>query len=257
MPNEEIQNASVETGSATAPETGAGQAETTPDYEKLYKELEVKLGEQGTELGQLRTFVNDVYPTLEKLGDLPKEFIDAIQNGNINAEVAKSILEGKVTPTETAEVVTAVVKEVKAENKGNTTMTQEDIDKIVEARVAESMKKLETSVGTRLAQEEDLRKFEKDIETFINETSDFDEYLKDIDVWLDEHDSTDLRVAYYAVKGELSEKEAKKQAEIAAAEEAKKIASNAGGGGGGHEGIVTKGGGFSDFVTRVVSANDL
>jgi hypothetical protein len=77
---------------------------------------------------------------------------------------------------------------------------------------------------------EDLRSFESTVSDFISRTPDFSEYAKDIDSWLDSHDITDIEVAYYAVKGQVSEVAAKKIADESKAEYEKGIALNAGGG---------------------------
>ena len=81
-----------------------------------------------------------------------------------------------------------------------------------------------------MKERDDLNAFETEVNEFIARTPDFKQYAPEIDKWLDEHDVTDIAVAYYAVKGELSEKEAKKQADIDKAEAEKTGALNMGGG---------------------------
>lgn len=78
---------------------------------------------------------------------------------------------------------------------------------------------------------EDIRNFESSVNDFITRTPDFSDYAKAIDAWLDEHDITDIEVAYYAVKGQVSERDAKKLANEDKAEYEKNLALNAGGGG--------------------------
>ena len=49
-------------------------------------------------------------------------------------------------------------------------------------------------------EQEELKAFELNIQDFISRTPDFKEYAVEIDRWLDTHDSTDIAVAYQAVK---------------------------------------------------------
>ena len=78
---------------------------------------------------------------------------------------------------------------------------------------------------------EETRNFEISVQDFISRTPDFADYAKEIDQWLNVHDVTDIEVAYWAVKGQISEKQAKRMAEENAAENAKNFALNAAGGG--------------------------
>ena len=92
-------------------------------------------------------------------------------------------------------------------------------------------KEIKGEFQKELKERDDLNAFETEVNEFIARTPDFKQYAPEIDKWLDEHDVTDIAVAYYAVKGELSEKEAKKQADIDKAEAEKSGALNMGGGG--------------------------
>ncbi|MFA5396325.1 MAG: hypothetical protein WC346_09995 [Methanogenium sp.] len=257
MPNDEKINVSTETvGSTTSPEAGAGQG-GTPEYNTLlqqYQELEKKLGEQGNELGEYKKFTDNAYPILEKLGftgDDSDAFISAINDGKITNESLKAIIDGKVTTTEATQITQVAKQEAKQESK-NTNMTQEEIDALVTSKVSEALKQMDTKV-TDL---QDELNFEKEVNEFIEKTEDLKDYIGEIDKWLDDHNSTDLRTAYYAVKGELGEKEAKKKAEEDATEEAKKLASNASGGRGSSNGrIEIPKDAFHEFVAPSSSAN--
>lgn len=203
------------------PESGTqGQAEITPE---MYQALEKKLGEQGQELGGYREFVQNITPLLEKL-DANPELVQAIVDGKIDQDLAKAVLEGKVNVGDAAAVTAAaaqVEKEVGKENMQG--MTPEQVEKLIEAKVAETRSQLEEKA--------ELKEFEVRTQSFIESTSDFSEYAEEIDKWLDTHNVSDIEVAYYAVKGQMSTKEAAKKAEEEAAERAKEIALNASGGG--------------------------
>lgn len=206
-------------------ETSKGTAsQINPDQ---VKELESLVGKQGQELGEFRKFFQDISPLLDKLDKNP-DIVQAILNDNITADLAKAAMEGKVSITD-AQVVSKAHADVKKDlgKKGYAESSPEEISQMVEDKV----KEVRTEFETKLKERDDLSSFESGVQDFIARTSDFAQYSAEIDRWLDEHDVTDISVAYYAVKGELSEKEAKKQAEIEFAEHQKGLALNATGGG--------------------------
>jgi len=176
--------------------------------------LEKKLGEQGSELGEFRSFFNNISPVLEKLDASP--------------ELVQAILDGKVTIGEAALITEAHDKVKKDMGKEEYTQASaEDIAKLVQAEVG----KAEQKMDAKMAEMEELRVYEASINEFIARTPDFPEYAKEVDKWMDEHkDVLDVSVAYYAVKGQMSEAESRKRAEIDAAEYAKQNAGAAGGG---------------------------
>lgn len=208
----------------------AGQASkgSGVDYERMYKELESKFGAQGNELGEYRNFIEGITPLLEKL-DASPELAKAIVEGKIDSEVAKAALEGKITLGEAKQVQDAH-KEVKKELGQNKyeAASPDEIAKLIEDKVNAAKVEMEK----RVSEAEELRSFERSVQDFIERTPDFAEYAAEIDTWLDEHDTTDIQVAYYAVKGQISEREAKKKAEEDGAENAKRVAMNAAGGSG-------------------------
>jgi hypothetical protein len=191
-----------------------------------FKEMESLVGRQGNELGEYRKFFNDIAPLLEKLDKSP-EIVQAILDGNITAELAKAAKEGKVNIVD-AQIVSKAHEEVKKDlgKSGYASVSSDDISKMVEAKA----KEIKNEFETKLKERDDLTTFEASVNDFISRTPDFTKYASEIDRWLDEHDVTDIAVAYYAVKGELSEKEAQKQSTIDAAEAQKGFALNAGGG---------------------------
>lgn len=216
-------NGSVPTGSpVTDPATiPAGQsAPQGINYEEAYKELESRFGHQGNELGEYRKFVESVTPLLEKLDGNPS-LVNAIVSGKIDDSLVQSVLDGKITPTD-AQAVTQASKEV-AKSSEVVGMTPEQVTALVEQKASEIRKELEEKAQ--------LSDFEQKTKAFIESTPDFVEYAEEIDSWLDEHNISDIEVAYYAVKGKLSTKNAAAAAEAAQVERARELAQNAAGGG--------------------------
>jgi hypothetical protein len=188
-----------------------------------YKELETRLGTQGQELGEYREFFQNIAPILDKLDQAP-ELVQAILDGKVDKEIAQAVMEGRVDVRDAA-VVAKANEDVKAklgEEKYNLA-TPESISKLVEAEVSKVRKEFEEKA--------DLQSFQDYTAKFIETTPDFQEYAEKIDKWLDTHDVNDIKVAYYAVKGEMSESQAQKAADQEAAERAKDMMANAGGGG--------------------------
>lgn len=223
----------IANGSANPNNIGGNKGGETnkvlPDVTKEYENLQSKLGEQGRELGEYRQFFEGVAPLLDKLDKSP-ELVRAIIDGKVDEELAKAALQDKITIGD-AKVITQAHTEVKKElGKDYSKTSNEDISKLVEERVGQVKKEMEMS----LKEVEDARSFEQSVNEFINNTPDFPKYAEEIENWLTKHgDVTDIEVAYYAVKGQLSEREAARVAENDKAEHAKNIALNAGGGRGG------------------------
>lgn len=193
-----------------------------------HKELEGLVGRQGAELGEYRKFFTDIAPLLEKLDKSP-EIVKAILSDKVTGDLAKAALDGKVTIGE-AQIVTQAHAEVKKElgKAGYQATTPEEINKMVEDKA----KEIRADFETKFKERDDMANFESSVNDFIARTPDFTKYAAEIDNWLDEHDVTDIAVAYYAVKGELSEKEARQRADADGAEAQKNLALNAGGGNG-------------------------
>lgn len=223
---------SVSTGSPTnAPAfnsnnqgSPAGQAQDggQTDYKVLYEELEKKFGVQGNEVGEYRSFFNNIAPLLDKLDQSP-EIVQAILDGKIDKNLAQAAYEGKINITDAATVSQAAAEVKQDLGKDYKGTSPEEVTKLIEQKVNEVRRELEESA--------ELKDFETRSQRFIENTPDFVEHADKIDKWLDEHDVTDIEIAYYAVKGQMSESAAKKAADIAANERAKEFVSNAGGGG--------------------------
>lgn len=228
MPNPNEINgsaASVPAGSPTnGSDTGAGKSTVTPEQ---YANLESALGKQGQELGEYRQFFADVAPLLDKLDKSP-ELVQAIIDGKIDAELVKAASEGKISYKEAVDITKAhtEIKEALGAKKYEAS-SPEDIAKLVDEKVSA----IRTEIQGTMKDAEEIRSFETNVNDFISRTPDFPEYAQAIDQWLDSHDITDIEVAYYAVKGQVSERDAKKLAGAEKAEYEKNVALNAGGGG--------------------------
>lgn len=203
----------------------AGQTDKTGGAtdNKAYEELMTRFGSQGQELGEYRTFFQNIAPLLNKLDEQP-ELVQAIIDGKVDKQLAQAVIDGRVDIKDAA-VVQQAHEQVKSKmgEKKYEAASPEEITKLVEAQVEKFRKEFEDKA--------DLQSFQEYTQKFIEKTPDFQEFADEIDKWLDTHDITDIEVAYYAVKGQMSEANAKKAAEAAAAARGKDVLANAGGGG--------------------------
>jgi len=233
--SEEIKPESVNAGSSEESKVNL------EDYvsKEEYANLEKKLGDNSAELGSLRTFFETVKPLMEKLEEQP-DLLDAIVEGKVTAELVQAVEEGKISLEGAKEVIQAhtEVKEELGKEKYEK-LSPDAISKMIEQKLEENIKPLiermgnsEKSFNKALKETKKSREFEDRVNDFVKNTPDFQEYAEEISKWLDEHPKQfDVDVAYYAVKGQKTTAEAKKEADEKAAEEAKKIAANAGLGG--------------------------
>ena len=203
-------------GAATG-QTGGAATETVP--KSIYDQLESKLGTQGNELGQYKEFFKSITPLLDKLEQAP-DLVQAIVDGKVTGELAKAVLDGKVQIND-ATVVAQAAAAVQG-NPDNQGKSAAEVEKLIEASAE--------MVGREFVVMTELQSFDDQTKQFIENTVDFPEYADEIGKWLDSHDVTDIRIAYYAVKGELSESAAKKAAESASGEVGRNVAANAAGG---------------------------
>lgn len=226
--------ASGNTGSASTvpvstPNTGAstGQTGSTGDAivnSEAYKALEQRLGSQGRELGDYRQFFQNIAPLLEKLDQAP-ELVQAIIDGKVNKDLAQAVIENRVDIKDAA-IVQAAHESVKEKlgTQGYNAASTADITKMIETQVGKVRKEFEEKA--------ELQSFEDYTRNFIQNTPDFQTYSGAIDQWLEDHDNiTDIEVAYYAVKGRMSETAASRAAEEAAVQRSKDLMANASGGG--------------------------
>lgn len=199
--------------------TGGGNG----DNSKAYDELASRFGAQGQELGEYRQFIQNIAPLLDRLDQAP-ELVQAIIDGKVDKNIAQAVMEGRVDVRDAAIVQQAAdtVKGKMGAEKFDLA-TPEAITKLVQAEVSKVRKEFEEKA--------DLQTFQDYTQKFIEKTPDFQEYASEIDKWLDTHDVADIEVAYYAVKGKLSESGAQKVADGVAAERAKEMLANASGGG--------------------------
>lgn len=227
-PNNPNSSAHDQAGSGNGPANGGAGQPGNVNYEELYKQLETKLGEQGKELGEYRSFFEKVSPALGNLDNNPALY-EAVSSGAIDDKIALAIKEGRVTISD-VKVVEKAYAEVEKElgKKGLEKASVEDLRTLVEAKVGD----LKKEVTETLRENEELRSFESKVNDFVERTPDFPQYASEIEKWFSNHpDINDMEIAYYAVKGQLSGKEAEKMAEEERAEYAKNMALNAGGGG--------------------------
>lgn len=188
-----------------------------------YDELSKRFGQQGQELGEYRQFFQNIAPLLDKLDQAP-ELVQAIIDGKVDKDIAQAVMEGRVDIRDAA-IVQQAAETVKEEigKKAFEMATPETITKLVETQVNKFRKEFEEKA--------DLQSFQDYTQKFIEKTPDFQEHADEIDKWLDSHDVADIEVAYYAVKGQMSESKAKEAAAVAQAERAKEVLGNAQGGG--------------------------
>ncbi len=243
---------SVDTGSSddlikagpSANDAATGQPDTTAsgkskveinmdDYipKDQYKKLEKKLGEQGMELGNVKNFLNDISPLLDKLQEKP-DLAEAIVEGKFDDKTVEAILEGNVT-VDDATTVKKAHDDVKKDlgKKQYSSTSPEEIEKLVSTKIDEKLKENAKDVDIKITKADERRRFEKSVEQFVAETDDFAEYADDINKWFEEHtDQFDIEVAYHAVKGRKASSEAAKKKEEDDAEAAKQVAQNAAGG---------------------------
>jgi len=234
MPDEEKKE-SAEAGSSEAgafgPEGQPNEDAKTGEGETVSKEehanLEKKLGEQGKELGDYRTFVESITPLLDKLDDQP-ELIQAILDGKITGELASAAMEGKVS-TEDAKQVSDAHKQVKKEMGKDAYKKADAAD--IEKRIVEEVKKVEGSFDQKLKETESMRDFKEKVNAFMAGTPDFSEYAEEIESLILENPAIDdIELAYHVVKGKRLEAENQKAKEKENSEAAKDLALNATGG---------------------------
>ncbi len=213
---------SANAGSPSNVPAAAGETSGNSDTSKNYDELASRFGAQGQELGEYRQFFQNIAPLLDKL-DASPELVQAILDGKVDKEIAQAVVEGRVDVRDAA-VVAEAHANVQADlgKKAYDLATPEAITKLVQSEVSK--------VRLEIEEKADLANFQDYTQKFIEKTPDFQEYATEIDKWLDTHDVADIEVAYYAVKGKMSEGKAQDLAERAAAERAKEIVANATGG---------------------------
>lgn len=203
------------------------------DYVKKtqYEDAEKKIGEQGKELGDYRSFFKEISPLLDKLQEQP-ELVEAIMGGKIDSKLAEAVLADKVKIEEATKVAEAH-KEVKKAlgTKEYAKTSAKDIEKLVADKVKEHIAATEKSLKSDMSNMEERREFESKVNDFIAKTEDFPEYAGAINEWFEDHPNQyDIEIAYDAVKGRGVSKKIKEEEEAKAAEAQKNMAANAGGG---------------------------
>lgn len=221
-----------------------------------YDELESKIGEQGNELGQYREFYSQISPILDKL-DAQPELVKAIMDDKIDASLAKAVLDGKVSIKE-AETVTKAHVEVKKDlgTQQYNAISPEEIERLVDKKVAEITKPITDRVDSKLDDAEKLRTYENSINEFINSTPDFPEYADKISKWfIANPDQDDIRIAYDVIKGRAIQEQFAKTQTKAEAEAAKEMALNAGGGMGMGSGTISDKNTIDNLISDISNPN--
>lgn len=267
-PNDLIQSgpsANGDGGNANAGSIGelvsGDKAGVSPEeHEKLQKqfsELENKLGTQGQEVGELRSFIRSIEPVLDQLEQSP-EFLQALMDGKIDSSMVEAVLQGKVNPDD-AQTVTEAHKKVKDDmgKKAYAKATPEEI----ETKVQNELKKQEEvfekklqetkeSIEASLRNENSLRDFQDEITDFIKNTEDYPQYAEGVYEWLDKHPNVDdIETAYNAVKAAAIVKAAEEESKKTRVDMAKEIAANAGGGSSQNANIIND----TDVVDNLIS----
>lgn len=197
--------------------TGAAASDVVSKAE--YDQLFSRFGTQGNELGQYKTFFESITPLLTKLESDP-DLVQGIMDSKITGELAKAVVEGRVQIGDAAAVQQAAT--AVQSNPDNQNKTPAEITALIEQTARDLRKEFE--------EKSELQNFEQATKQFIESTPDFTDFAPQIAEWLDKHDITDVQIAYYAVKGQLSEAAAKQAAEAASGEVARSVVANAAGG---------------------------
>jgi len=211
--------------------------------EEQYKNLEKKLGEQGSELGTLReknkefeTFFDEISPLMEKL-EADKDLIGMIVEGKINSKLAKDVLTGKVSKSE-AEAVTEAHKEVKKEmgKEAYENADPKEIEKNLLEKLGtmidEKLGKTTEDVNKKLTDAEKRRESEEETKRFANNTPDLKDYVVRISELMKERPNIKrLEDLYNIAVGEHLRKERDEAIKNGDVDKAKDLALNAAGGG--------------------------
>lgn len=232
--SDELKTGSAPAGSpnagATGPQAGQPGSAGTPGDATIskdqYEALEKKLGEQGKELGDYRSFVKNITPLLDKL-DAQPELIQAILDGKIDSELAKAAMQGKVSLGDAQKVSDAHEKVKKDMGTNYDKTAPADIEK----RVEEELSKVTADFDKKLKESEEMRNFKDKVNVFISNTEDFATYAEEIEeLILNNPNIDDIEMAYHVIKGKHLQEEQVKKAEETAGEAAKDLAANAAGG---------------------------
>lgn len=228
----EKQESAVPAGSSATSESGSGNKTGQPEVNlddfiprTTYEELEKKLGEQGSELGSLRKFFNELSPLLDKL-DANPEIVEAMREGKLDGTLAKAILEDKITVAE-AKAVAKANDDIK-KDMGEEKYKQVDPDKLAEQimeKVSAQLSGVTSELKKEISEVKAISEFEKKTADFIAATPDYDEYADMVTEYVSEHpEQEDIELVYHLVKGRALNAAAAAEREKANAEAAKSSA---------------------------------
>lgn len=221
-----------------------------------YEQLERKLGEQGSELGSAREYVEIVEPILEKIRSNDALF-DIISGDILTPEMAQAILDGKVTIGE-AKQITSANEEVKKElgKKEYDKRTPEEIEALIIQKAEEKFDEASKRLEAKLDNREEEKQFTDGIAAFIKNTPDYIDFADDVNQFFKDHpQQDDIEVAYRAVKTDKLQSILEGRNGTEAAAYAKQLAMNASEGDVRGGTISSKSGAFEDFVSTSVNPN--
>lgn len=201
--------------SGTDPKAGA--TDSNPNLSAVEQELE-----------EHKKFVAGITPLLSKL-DANPELVKAVLADKIDQKLATALLDGKVKVEEAQQIAEAHAQ-VK-QDLGKEAYEKIDPNQLNQMIATKAAQIASETVEQKLKEFQDEQEWDKETTAFIANTPDFNDYAEGINKWLNEHrDISDMKIAYWAVKGQALDAAAAKQKQQEAGEAAKEIAANAGGG---------------------------
>lgn len=244
MFEEGTQTSDNASGSASADGNSSGDGQATSNDSNLqsqYDQLYTKFGSQGEELGTYRQFYNDVAPLMELLEKNP-DIEEALTSGKFDGELAKAVLEGRVTKDAAATVADAH-QQVKDDmgDKSYKDASAEDISKKVEELVAQGIdaalkpilaqnaEKVD-ALGSKLDAQQENADAIQAIQSFIDKTPDFGHFSTAVQERMEEKPGESIADAYEMVKARFIVSEAGKSQDAQNVESSKQVIANAGGG---------------------------
>lgn len=260
---EDTTNASADAGSAGSEGSGSGDAGQTAQEETVpksqYDELFSKMGKMGEEKGIYKKFYEDVEPLMDLLEKNP-EIEEALTSGKFDAEMAKAILDGRVTREEATTVADAhqqVKKDMGKEEYDKATpeeistkvekLVEEKLNAVLKPVIEKNAKELE-DMSSKMEASKELADNEQKIRDFVNSTPDFGEFSSEIMEKMEEIPGLSVVEAYERVKAHHIVSEAGKNQNAQNAQSMKDIAANSRGGQGTRSGEVVTGDKRNDFI---------
>jgi hypothetical protein len=203
------------------------------EFDKLKKELE----EKNSKLEENQDFMDRLNPFLTKL-EGKQEYLDlakAIMEDKLSPEMAKAVVEGKVSVKQ-AENITKAHEELKKElgEKKVEGLSSDQLEKLLESKISSVKSEYDNKIkelNARIEDDKKLQEYKQKVDDFIKSTPDFPKLSEKVNNWLENHPEEDnIEIAYSMVKKTELEAELKKIEETRVNEAKKGVASNAVGG---------------------------